>query len=349
MSTVPSNTTPPNLAAPLADDVTASRPRQPRRVRGASPPASRADLLAMPLDDVILKVLDTETTGADEAGDHYGQHKVIEVYVRDWSLAKGRRLRNDTHAMVDPERPIPPAASAVHGYSDADVAGSPTLDMIAPTLTGFVQTWPIVAYNAPFDHRMLEDTPLKDALWIDMYRAAMHIWAVGDKNSKGFPLGSFKQQELRFWLGINKVEGQPHTASADVTVTGMILQHVVKEFRKLDLGNTLEDFTKWVESPLKLRAIPVGSRKMMGKTPSELSDYDLDRVFNPADDLYATYNRFNVDDFCRAEAMRRRVTRSMAQTPPKSSRNSFAWGSTDPTSPVPPPPAPPASPRRKHP
>jgi DNA polymerase III subunit epsilon len=88
-------------------------------------------------------ILDTETT------DLYGS--VVEVAAVDpW----GRVLLD---SLVNPEVPIAAEASAVHGILDRDVAAAPTLGELLPRLQAVIGSRPVLAYNAPYDRRVLLD------------------------------------------------------------------------------------------------------------------------------------------------------------------------------------------------
>jgi DNA polymerase-3 subunit epsilon len=76
--------------------------------------------------DRPLAVLDLETTGVDPAAD-----RIVEVAVL--TLLPGGK-HDLFHQRLNPGVPIPPAASAVHGITDADVIGSPTFAAVAPEL-----------------------------------------------------------------------------------------------------------------------------------------------------------------------------------------------------------------------
>lgn len=76
--------------------------------------------------DRPLAVLDVETTGVDPAA-----ARVVEVAVL--TLGPGGR-EGLFHRRVNPGVPIPPAATAVHGLTDADVAGAPPFAAVAPAL-----------------------------------------------------------------------------------------------------------------------------------------------------------------------------------------------------------------------
>lgn len=76
-----------------------------------------------------LAAFDLETTGFLPRG------RIVEV---GWADSTGFRQR----LRVDPEHPIPPRTSAVHGLTDADVAGAPTI------LDAMPQTLARLAYSA---------------------------------------------------------------------------------------------------------------------------------------------------------------------------------------------------------
>src|SRR4051794_25784656 len=73
-----------------------------------------------------LAVLDLESTGVDVASS-----RVVEVAVMRVGPGGGRAM---FHRRVNPGIPIPPAATAVHGITDADVAGCRPFAAIAPDL-----------------------------------------------------------------------------------------------------------------------------------------------------------------------------------------------------------------------
>jgi len=85
--------------------------------------------------------LDTETTGlSPSAGD-----TIVEVAI----VGTDGRALLDT--LVDPRRSIPNGASRVHGISDAEVRGKPTLADLMPEIKRIVSGEQVVIYNATFD------------------------------------------------------------------------------------------------------------------------------------------------------------------------------------------------------
>jgi DNA polymerase-3 subunit epsilon len=83
-----------------------------------------------------LVVFDLETTGLDPATD-----RIVEIgCVKLLPAARGKPHAREVRTWrVNPGRPIPPAASQVHGISDADVATCPTFDALAREVLGFLE------------------------------------------------------------------------------------------------------------------------------------------------------------------------------------------------------------------
>lgn len=270
------------------------------------------------LTDMKFILLDTETTGIDPQRDH-----VIEIAARGWSLNKRKKFPRTYSMLLNPGDgvKIPPNTSAVHHITDADVADMPTLADEEGAIKGFVQGYPIVAYNAEFDRGMLPF--LKDHQWLDVYRMAMHLWSIGEENEDGFPLTSFKQQELRYWLKLGKIEGDAHRAAADIMVTGLIFQKAAQKYLDMGHPNDYAAFVDWVNSPILHQTIPFGYKSVVGKKPAELTDQQLKNMFDKSSDMYASYERFNVLEFLRPEHMQRTLRRHTEQVPPEATRKSF--------------------------
>jgi len=98
-------------------------------------------------------IVDTETTGTDPAVD-----KVIElaVVVLEYCHATGvvGQVLGSYDGLEDPGVPIPPSSTAIHGITDAMVAGRRIDDAAVATLLQGVGL--VIAHNAGFDRRFLE-------------------------------------------------------------------------------------------------------------------------------------------------------------------------------------------------
>lgn len=90
-------------------------------------------------------VLDTETTGLDPAtGD-----RIVEIGCIE--LVNLVPTRNTFHKYINPERPMPVDAQAVHGLSDSFLAGQPVFAEIVDALLTFLGDARLVIHNASFD------------------------------------------------------------------------------------------------------------------------------------------------------------------------------------------------------
>jgi DNA polymerase-3 subunit epsilon len=88
----------------------------------------------------MIIVLDVETTGLDTQTD-----RIVEIAI-------AIRGGVPTTVRVNPGIPIPPEASAVHGVTDADVAGAPGFASIAHAVVNALDLAEVViGYNVRFD------------------------------------------------------------------------------------------------------------------------------------------------------------------------------------------------------
>lgn len=93
-----------------------------------------------------LLYLDTETTGISSQS-----HTIVEIAIVDDS---GQSLLD---SLVNPCRPIPRDATAIHRINDAMVAGAPTLAELWPEIRALVSGAQVVIYNADFDRKFFPD------------------------------------------------------------------------------------------------------------------------------------------------------------------------------------------------
>ncbi len=90
-------------------------------------------------------IFDTETTGLSPLDGH----RLVEIGCIEivHKVETGRHF----HAYVNPERPMPREAHAVHGLSDEFLADKPCFHEIVDDFLGFIGDSPLVAHNAMFD------------------------------------------------------------------------------------------------------------------------------------------------------------------------------------------------------
>lgn len=94
-------------------------------------------------------VLDTETTGMDPVkGDKLVEIGCVEL---ENHLQTGRHY----HVYINPERPIPPEATAVHGITDDFVKDKPTFGEVVGDFLDFIGDAKLIIHNAEFDMKFL--------------------------------------------------------------------------------------------------------------------------------------------------------------------------------------------------
>lgn len=90
-------------------------------------------------------VLDTETTGIDPGLGH----RVVEIGALELinHLPSGRSFQ----AYINPQRPMPPEAEAVHGLGNVFLKDKPVFAAVAEEFLGFIANAALVIHNASFD------------------------------------------------------------------------------------------------------------------------------------------------------------------------------------------------------
>lgn len=142
---------------------------------------SRAARWAYDLFQSGFLVLDCETTGLDD------DDEIIQLGVVD----------QDGHILIDrllkPFGPISPRASAVHGLTLAHLFGAPAFRDIYTELALLLPGQPLVAYNADFDARLLDQTctvhglpPIPDLHWEDAMRSYARYRGVWNLKQQSF-------------------------------------------------------------------------------------------------------------------------------------------------------------------
>lgn len=101
-----------------------------------------------------IAFLDLETTGIRVATDRIVELSIVKIHPNGKKEIKTRR--------VNPEIPIPPETSAIHGIYDEDVKEEPTFKMLAKSLYEFLNNCDLAGYNSnKFDIPLLVEEFLR--------------------------------------------------------------------------------------------------------------------------------------------------------------------------------------------
>jgi len=110
-----------------------------------------------------IAFFDLETTGIKVATDRIVEISIVKIHPDGKKEIKTRR--------INPERPIPPETSAIHGIYDEDVKDEPTFAKLAKSLDAFLKNCDQAGYNSNrFDIPLLAEEFLRAGIDFDVAR-----------------------------------------------------------------------------------------------------------------------------------------------------------------------------------
>ena len=180
-------------------------------------------------------VFDTETTGLAPS-----RERIIELAAIRFVNGVPTEV---FETFINPEKPIPPEASAVNHITDEMVADAPTISQVLPAFEAFVGKSPLVAHNLAFDLKFIYysgsnifETPRK---YFDTLKIAQKM--LKRPNSKqdrefetwetdydsDYDVDNHKLETLAEYYNITFPD--QHRASADAIVTGKLFLHLISD------------------------------------------------------------------------------------------------------------------------
>ena len=215
---------------------------------------------------LLIRVIDFETTGlpTDEGGASLVETGFCDVRVDDGMAAV---IGLPVSAYVNPGRPIPVIARAVHHIGDDDVAHAAVQEVALAAITPEAANQVIyAAHNADFERAFFG----ADARWICTYKVALRLWPDAPAHSN---------QVLRYHLSLAVDAGlaQPvHRAGPDAYVTAFLLAHCINDGRA-----SVDEMVRWSDGPALLPRIPFGKHR--GSRWEDVPVDYLDWVANKSD------------------------------------------------------------------
>jgi len=181
-----------------------------------------------------LAVFDLETTGTYVRSDRIVELAILRVDPDGTATYKLRR--------VNPEMPIPPDATAVHGISDADVAAEPTFRQLAKSLAAFLEDCDLVGYNLRrFDVPLLQEEFARAGVKFELAgRAIIDACTIFKTNERRDLTTAYD-----FYCG-KDLEGA-HSAGADTLATTEILLQQMERYS--DLPRTAAELHEYCRDP----------------------------------------------------------------------------------------------------
>lgn len=156
-------------------------------------------------------------------------------------------ILDQQYSLIDPEVPISPSASGVHGITNADVQDSPTMAEFFEVVYGQRLTGDVVliAHNVVFDKPYIEP-------YIDSLAGEVCTLRLARKYIPEAP--DHKLATLKYFLELDA--GTSHRADGDVRTTIDLLRHIVARS-----GASLSDLVKQTSEPIFVHTMPFGAHK----------------------------------------------------------------------------------------
>ncbi len=173
---------------------------------------------------------DLETTGINIVKDRIVEISFVKVHPNGKEESKTRR--------INPEMPIPPESTAIHGITDEDVKDCPTFKEIAKSLATQIEGCDLAGYNSNrFDIPLLAEEFLRAGVDIDLNkRKFVDVQTIFHKMEQRTLSAAYK-----FYC--DKSLENAHTAEADTMATYEVLKAQLDRYP--DLQNDINFLSQY--------------------------------------------------------------------------------------------------------
>ncbi len=173
---------------------------------------------------------DLETTGIDVAKDRIVEISVLKVYPNGNKESKTW--------LVNPEMPIPPGATAVHGITNEKVANEPTFKQLSKEVYNMVKDSDLAGFNSDrFDIPLLAEELLRADVDFDMKnRVSVDVQTIFHKMEQRTLSAAYK-----FYCDQSLEDA--HSAEADTKATYEVLKAQLDRYS--DLENDIKKLSEF--------------------------------------------------------------------------------------------------------
>jgi DNA polymerase-3 subunit epsilon len=168
---------------------------------------------------------DLETTGININRDRIVEISLLKIYPNGKEESKTRR--------INPEMPIPPETTKIHGITDEDVKDCPTFKMIAKSLSTLIEGCDLAGFNSNrFDIPLLAEEFLRAGINITLNRRKfIDVQTIFHKMEQRTLSAAYK-----FYC--NKDIDHAHSAESDTRATYEVLKAQLDRYP--DLQNDIK-------------------------------------------------------------------------------------------------------------
>lgn len=163
---------------------------------------------------------DLETTGVNVASDRIVEISILKVFPNG---------NKESHTWrVNPEMPIPPNVSAIHGITNEMVANEPTFNELAPKVFQLIKDSDLGGFNSNrFDIPLLAEEMLRANIDFDMKKAlSVDVQTIFHKMEK-------RTLEAAYKFYCDKTLENAHSAEADTMATYEVLKAQLSKYEEL--------------------------------------------------------------------------------------------------------------------
>lgn len=164
---------------------------------------------------------DLETTGIDVAKDRVVEISILKVFPNGNKESKTW--------LVNPEMPIPPESSAIHGITDERVKDEPTFKALSKTIYTMIKDSDLAGFNSDrFDIPVLAEELLRSDIDFDMRsNVSVDVQTIFHKMEQRTLSAAYK-----FYCG--KSLDDAHSAAADTNATYEVLKSQLDRYEELE-------------------------------------------------------------------------------------------------------------------
>lgn len=177
-----------------------------------------------------LCFFDLETTGINITNDRIVEIAIVKIYPNGNKESKSW--------LVNPEIPIPPQASEVHGITNEKVANEPTFKELAPQIYQMIKDADLGGFNSDrFDIPLLAEELLRAGIDFDMKnRVSIDIQTIFHKKEP-------RNLSAAYQFYCNKNLENAHSATADTEATYEIFEAQMRRYE--DLPENIKELSEF--------------------------------------------------------------------------------------------------------
>lgn len=177
-----------------------------------------------------LVFFDLETTGINVSKDRIVEISILKVFPNGKEESRTRR--------INPEIPIPPEATKIHGITDDDVKDCPTFKSVAKSLAALIEGCDLAGFNSNrFDIPLLAEEFLRAGVDIDLNkRKFVDVQTIYHKMEQRTLAAAY-----RFYC--DKDLDNAHSAESDTKATYEVLKAQLDKYP--DLQNDIKYLSEY--------------------------------------------------------------------------------------------------------